>query len=63
MDNNIQNLPGLKKYADEVNSNVTKLWRENSKELSDVFASVHTYITGTNMIQENIERLMDKIES
>jgi len=61
--NNQDQLPGLKQFADEVNFNVTQKWRDNSEELSDVFVSLHTYVTGTNMIQENIERLITKIDS
>merc|ERR1711892_219251 len=61
--NNQDQLPGLKQFADKVNFNVNKKWRDNSEELSDIFASLHTYVTGTNMIQENIERLITKIDS
>ena len=60
--NNQDQLPGLKQFADEVNFHVTKQWRDNSEELSDVFVSLHTYVKGTNMIQENIERLITKID-
>ena len=55
-------LPGMKKYADEVNADLTNLWRENEENLSNVFVSIHTYITGTNMIEENIERMRKKLD-
>ena len=46
---NEDNLPGLKMYADEINS-------KNLEAPSDVFVSVHSFITGTIMIEENIKR-------
>ena len=54
-------LPGMKMFADQINEKVTKGWRENEENLSNVFVSMHTYITGTNMIEENIERLKKKL--
>jgi len=55
-------LPGMKKFADDVNVDVTKVWRENEDNLNNIFVTFHTYISGTNMIEDNIERLRRKLE-
>ena len=54
-------LPGVKKFADDVNQEVAKLWREN-KNLENVFVTMHTYISGSSMVEDNIERLTRKLE-
>jgi len=55
-------LPGVKKFADDVNQKVAKLWRENEQNLEDVSVTMHAYISGSSMVEDNIERLRKKLE-
>jgi len=61
LDHYSESLPGMKKYADDVNLDVSSLWRGNEDNLKDVFVTMHTYITGTTMIEDNMERLARKL--
>jgi len=55
-------LPGVKKFADDVNQKVAELWRENEQNLEDVSVTMHAYISGSSMVEDNIERLRKKLE-